>query len=140
MWWLLTSSNLLLLLIVHYISHGGKRPGVQTQDCAQFCCSNEGVHDHTTNLDHSFHSSFLLQEHRNDPEKLLDLHYNLANSYANSPELRFTWLESMAKLHLSYGNHSEVSSFLSLHLHLCFLYSSSPLFFSFVSVLNLFVL
>ena len=40
----------------------------------------------------------------------MDLHYNLAKSYANSPQLRFTWLESMAKLHNNYGNFSEVST------------------------------
>ena len=57
------------------------------------------------------HLSLLgLQEHRNDPEKLTDLHYNLTKSYANSPQLRFTWLESMAKLHTNYGNYSEVSN------------------------------
>ena len=29
-------------------------------------------------------------------------------SYSNSPELRQTWLDSMATLHLKYGNYSEV--------------------------------
>lgn len=50
----------------------------------------------------------LCQEHENNPEKLLDFHYSLAKSYAHSPELRRTWLESMATLHVKYSNHSEV--------------------------------
>ena len=48
------------------------------------------------------------QVHQNDPEKLVDLHYSLAKSLATSPELRGTWLDSMATLHLKYGNYSEV--------------------------------
>ena len=46
--------------------------------------------------------------HQKDPEKLVDLHYSLAKSYSNSPELRQTRRDSMATLHLKYGNHSEV--------------------------------
>ena len=39
----------------------------------------------------------------------MDLHYSgLAKSYGNSPELRQTWLDSMAALHLKYLNYSEV--------------------------------
>ena len=43
-----------------------------------------------------------------NPEKLLDLYYSLAKSYAHSQELRLTWLESMAEKHISYGDFSEV--------------------------------
>ena len=49
------------------------------------------------------------QIHQNDPEKLVDLHYSLALSYRNSPELRQTWLDSIAALHLKYGNYSEAA-------------------------------
>jgi len=31
-----------------------------------------------------------------DTEKLVDLHYSLAKSYGNSPELKQTWLDSMS--------------------------------------------
>jgi Dock homology region 2 len=48
-----------------------------------------------------------MKEHRNDPEKLIDLHYSLAKSYASTPELRKTWLENMARSHESHGNYSE---------------------------------
>ena len=49
------------------------------------------------------------QIHQNDHEKLVDLHYTLAKSYGNSPELRQTWLDSMAALHLKFGNYSEAA-------------------------------
>ncbi len=39
----------------------------------------------------------------------MDLHYSLALSYRNSPELRQTWLDSIAALHLKYGNYSEAA-------------------------------
>ena len=53
-----------------------------------------------------------MKEHERDPEMLMDLQYSLANSYASTPELRKTWLESMARLHTRHGNHSEVRSLL----------------------------
>ena len=63
----------------------------------------------------SINLCFLLQAHQSDPEKLMDLHYSLAKSYSNSPELRQTWLDSMTALHLKAGNYSEVPlSLLSL--------------------------
>ncbi|WAR28617.1 DOCK9-like protein [Mya arenaria] len=48
-----------------------------------------------------------MKEHQNDPEMLIDLQYSLAISYASTPELRKTWLESMARIHSKQGNHSE---------------------------------
>lgn len=49
-----------------------------------------------------------MKEHEKDPEMLVDLQYSLANSYASTPELRRTWLESMAKIHARNGDLSEV--------------------------------
>ena len=49
-----------------------------------------------------------MKEHQNDPEVLIDLQYSLAKSYASTPELRKTWLESMARIHSKNGNYSEV--------------------------------
>uniref|UniRef100_A0A8C1P4I3 Dedicator of cytokinesis 10 n=1 Tax=Cyprinus carpio TaxID=7962 RepID=A0A8C1P4I3_CYPCA len=49
-----------------------------------------------------------MKEHEKDPEMLVDLQYSLANSYASTPELRRTWLESMAKIHVRNGDLSEV--------------------------------
>ena len=50
-----------------------------------------------------------MKENENDPELLVDLQYSLAKSYASTPELRKTWLDSMASLHIRYGDLSEVS-------------------------------
>uniref|UniRef100_H3D6Y0 Dedicator of cytokinesis 9b n=1 Tax=Tetraodon nigroviridis TaxID=99883 RepID=H3D6Y0_TETNG len=40
-----------------------------------------------------------MKEHENDPEMLVDLQYSLAKSYTSTPELRKTWLDSMARIH-----------------------------------------
>ncbi|XP_051876848.1 dedicator of cytokinesis protein 11 [Pristis pectinata] len=48
-----------------------------------------------------------MKEHEKDPEMLVDLQYSLAKSYASTPELRKTWLGSMAKIHLKNGDFSE---------------------------------
>ncbi|XP_048460342.1 dedicator of cytokinesis protein 10 isoform X3 [Rhincodon typus] len=50
-----------------------------------------------------------MKEHEKDPEMLVDLQYSLANSYASTPELRMTWLESMAKIHIRNGDVSEAA-------------------------------
>jgi len=51
-----------------------------------------------------------MKEHKDDPEMLVDLQCSLAKSYAATPELRKTWLESMARAHERYCNYSEVCS------------------------------
>lgn len=56
-----------------------------------------------------------MKEHENDPEMLVDLQYQLATSYASTPALRKTWLESMARNHLKNGDYSEVIILLSFH-------------------------
>uniref|UniRef100_A0A671FVZ3 Dedicator of cytokinesis 10 n=1 Tax=Rhinolophus ferrumequinum TaxID=59479 RepID=A0A671FVZ3_RHIFE len=53
-----------------------------------------------------------MKEHEKDPEMLVDLQYSLANSYASTPELRRTWLESMAKIHARNGDLSEDATIL----------------------------
>ncbi|XP_043189264.1 dedicator of cytokinesis protein 9-like isoform X2 [Amphibalanus amphitrite] len=50
-----------------------------------------------------------LKEHENDPAVLVELQHSLANSYASTPELRQTWLASMAKCHVRDGNLSEAA-------------------------------
>ena len=49
-----------------------------------------------------------MKEHAEEPEMLIHLQHSLADSYAGTPALRQTWLESMAKIHSSSGYHSEV--------------------------------
>ncbi|RXN01054.1 Dedicator of cytokinesis protein 9 [Acipenser ruthenus] len=50
-----------------------------------------------------------MKEHENDPEMLVDLQYSLAKSYASTPELRKTWLDSMARIHVKNGDLSEAA-------------------------------
>lgn len=56
-----------------------------------------------------------MQAHHMDPERLLELQLSLANSYASTPELRHTWLVTMARHHEQRGNVSEAAS---CHLHI----------------------
>ncbi|KRF81799.1 dedicator of cytokinesis protein 9 isoform X9 [Drosophila virilis] len=56
-----------------------------------------------------------MQAHHMDPERLLELQYSLANSYASTPELRHTWLVTMARNHEQNGNLSEAAC---CHLHI----------------------
>lgn len=50
-----------------------------------------------------------MREHHHDPEMLVDLQHSLANSYASTPELRHTWLETMTRNHVRDGNYSEAT-------------------------------
>ncbi|ERL87077.1 hypothetical protein D910_04478 [Dendroctonus ponderosae] len=50
-----------------------------------------------------------MREHHQDPEMLVDLQHSLANSYASTPELRHTWLETMTRNHVKDGNFSEAA-------------------------------
>lgn len=56
-----------------------------------------------------------MQSHQQDQERLLELQHSLANSYASTPELRHTWLVSMARNHEQNGNLSEAAM---CHLHI----------------------
>ena len=56
-----------------------------------------------------------MQAHHTDPERLLELQLSLANSYASTPELRHTWLVTMARNHEINGNISEAGC---CHLHI----------------------
>jgi hypothetical protein len=46
---------------------------------------------------------------QNDVEMLIDSQYSLAKSYANSIELRRTWLDSMAEIHVKEAQFSEAA-------------------------------
>lgn len=50
-----------------------------------------------------------MRQQAQDPELLIDLQHSLANSYSATPELRKTWLETMAHHHSRLGNWSEVA-------------------------------
>ncbi|XP_077960787.1 dedicator of cytokinesis protein 10 isoform X2 [Gasterosteus aculeatus] len=63
-----------------------------------------------------------MKEHEKDPEMLVDLQYSLANSYASTPELRCTWLESMAKVH---GRNGDLSEAAMCYIHISALIAES---------------
>ena len=44
-----------------------------------------------------------MKEFQEDPEMLIDLMYRIAKGYQNSPDLRLTWLQSMAAKHSEVG-------------------------------------
>ncbi|KAL1123769.1 hypothetical protein AAG570_001542 [Ranatra chinensis] len=50
-----------------------------------------------------------MRELNHDPEMLTDLQHSLANSYASTPELRFTWLQTMIRNHMKDNNYSEAA-------------------------------
>ncbi|CAB0016565.1 unnamed protein product [Nesidiocoris tenuis] len=50
-----------------------------------------------------------MKELHHEPEVLTDLQHSLANSYASTPELRLTWLETMTRNHANLGNFSEAA-------------------------------
>ena len=50
-----------------------------------------------------------MKSFQDDTEMLIDSEYSLAKSYANCLELRRTWLESMASIHIQEKNYSEVN-------------------------------
>lgn len=56
-----------------------------------------------------------MQAHQMDPERMLELQNSLASSYASTPELRHTWLITMARNHEQNGNISE-AAMCSLHI------------------------
>ncbi|XP_055642537.1 dedicator of cytokinesis protein 9 isoform X3 [Toxorhynchites rutilus septentrionalis] len=61
-----------------------------------------------------------MQAHHMDPERLLELQHSLANSYASTPELRHTWLVTMARNHEQNGSISEAAC---CYLHIAALIS-----------------
>ncbi|XP_040566544.1 dedicator of cytokinesis protein 7 isoform X1 [Lepeophtheirus salmonis] len=61
-----------------------------------------------------------MKEYQDDPEMLLDLMYRIAKGYQNSPDLRLTWLESMAKKHEEQNHFAEAGM---CKIHCCALVS-----------------
>lgn len=67
------------------------------------------VDDLTKRIRNIFLATAQMKSFQNDTEMLIDSQYCLAKSYANCLELRRTWLESMASIHIQEKNFSEVS-------------------------------
>ena len=65
----------------------------------------------TKRIRNIFLATSQMKTYQDDIEMLIDSQYCLARSYANSIELRRTWLDSMADLHAKEKNFSEVRIF-----------------------------
>eukprot|EP00041_Stephanoeca_diplocostata_P038322 m.1498353 g.1498353 ORF g.1498353 m.1498353 type:complete len:2221 (+) comp25203_c0_seq1:290-6952(+) len=50
-----------------------------------------------------------MRHYAGDEEMLVDLHYRVAQTYANTPELRIAWLERIALMHVAQENWSEAA-------------------------------
>lgn len=57
------------------------------------------VRDLVFNLHMILSDTVKMKEFAEDPEMLLDLMYRIAKGYQNSPDLRLTWLQNMARDH-----------------------------------------
>lgn len=69
----------------------------------------EQVQDLLFNLHMILSDTVKMKEYQEDPEMLLDLMNRIAKGYQNSPDLRLTWLENMAKKHMERANHTEAA-------------------------------
>ncbi|XP_059617297.1 dedicator of cytokinesis protein 7 [Phlebotomus argentipes] len=69
----------------------------------------EQVQDLLFNLHMILSDTVKMKEYQEDPEMLLDLMHRIAKGYQNSPDLRLTWLENMAKKHMERANHTEAA-------------------------------
>ena len=67
------------------------------------------VRDLTKRAQTVLRATVQMRQQAQDPELLIDLQHSLANSYSATPELRKTWLETMALHHTRLGNWSEVA-------------------------------
>ena len=67
------------------------------------------VQDLTRRIQNIFMATAQMKSYESDTETLVDCQYSLAKSYANCVELRKTWLESMASIHLKDHNYSEAA-------------------------------
>ncbi len=72
------------------------------------------VDDLTKRISNIFLATSQMKNFQDDAEMLIDSQYSLAKSYANSLELRRTWLNSMAEIHIKEKNFSEVIYFFNL--------------------------
>ncbi|XP_043213029.1 dedicator of cytokinesis protein 7-like, partial [Amphibalanus amphitrite] len=65
------------------------------------------VSDLVFNLHMILSDTVKMKEFQEDHEMLLDLMYRIAKGYQNSPDLRLTWLDNMAKKHTERGQLAE---------------------------------
>lgn len=69
----------------------------------------EQVKDLTARLYTILRDTVKMKSHEKDSDMLIDLQYRLAKGYANSPDLRVTWLDNMANFHFEKKNWAEAA-------------------------------
>ncbi|XP_077861413.1 dedicator of cytokinesis protein 7-like [Saccoglossus kowalevskii] len=69
----------------------------------------EQVRDLVFNLHMILSDTVKMKEFQEDPEMLLDLMYRIAKGYQTSPDLRLTWLQTMANKHSEHNNNAEAA-------------------------------
>ncbi|KAJ3435002.1 dedicator of cytokinesis protein [Anaeramoeba flamelloides] len=67
------------------------------------------ISDHCQNMFSILKDSVELRDHLYDPEKKIDLLYNIAREYKRAPQLRITWLESLIKFHTDVNSPTEAA-------------------------------
>lgn len=67
----------------------------------------EQVRELVFNLHMILSDTVKMKEFEEDREMFIDLQYRIAKGYQNSPDLRLTWLQNMAKDHTKYHNYTE---------------------------------
>lgn len=67
------------------------------------------VRELAINLHHILLDTVKMQSFQNDPEMLMDLMYRISKGYQNSPDLRLTWLQHMAKNHNEREHYTEAA-------------------------------
>ncbi len=73
------------------------------------------VDDLTKRIRNIFMATSQMKNYEDDSEMLIDSQYSLAKSYANCLELRRTWLDSMASIHVKEKNYAE-AAYCYLHI------------------------
>uniref|UniRef100_A0A8B9KKM8 Dedicator of cytokinesis 9b n=1 Tax=Astyanax mexicanus TaxID=7994 RepID=A0A8B9KKM8_ASTMX len=113
------AAHLLYFLMKSNFDYTGRKSFVRTHLQARERKSKMRLNDHTAfpsdvkDLTKRIRTVLMateqMKEHEKDPEMLVDLQYSLAKSYTSTPELRKTWLDSMAKIHVKNGDLSEAA-------------------------------
>ena len=67
------------------------------------------VKDLTKRIKNIFMATSQMKTYQDDTEMLIDSQYSLAKSYGHCLELRRTWLDSMASIHVNEKNYSEAA-------------------------------
>ncbi|TNM94208.1 hypothetical protein fugu_002384 [Takifugu bimaculatus] len=101
------AAHLLYFLMKSNFDYTGRKSFVRTH--LQHTAFPSDVKDLTKRIRTVLMATEQMKEHENDPEMLVDLQYSLAKSYTSTPELRKTWLDSMARIHNKNGDLSEAA-------------------------------